>query len=638
MDPNSPMPSQPPEPQNPVPGPQPTVIKPSVESTPMQQPVNDTPAVPIPVTVQPVPEFKPPDHPLFNSPSPEPVQPQPPLAGPFQPLQQPPKRRRFFSKKLVIPMLALLLLAGAGAGAYFGYIAPNQPGNVWNTALSRTAKGYDKLAEYAATPRESKGVSVKGSFKSSGAAAFDGSFEGTSSDDNGDFKGSLSSTGLKIGVELKTIKSPGNSPDIYFKLNGLQGLGTLFSWVGSEFENALNGLNDKWYFVDHSLFDQFSPGTNTSTQLTTEDASSILKAVGDASKEYVFTNDSKKAAITLKEILGKDQQDGRSMFHYKAGVNKQNLKSYVDKLCSNLKESKLNKFLGENPGDALGCSGLKEDVDKLSEAKTAEVWVDGKTKLIHKIRFSFTKQSGNVGDKELRPDEVGLEEPKSTQNGYVDIYQNYSGGDIFPFGIVYQNVNEQEQIGKSTTTVGLDISIDMKTNKFTFNGKTDFDQYGDKSSTTFNMSIEPTNSDVAVEKPQNARTLIELLNDLGFSDFIGGAYNGVQSNARDTERKTDINALHGQLEAYQAQNGKYPTLADINNSSWRQENMKGLDSEALKDPEGTAATLKSSVTVHAYSYDVLPADCDNGVRGDCTNYTLTATLEEGGTYVKQSLN
>lgn len=114
-------------------------------------------------------------------------------------------------------------------------------------------------------------------------------------------------------------------------------------------------------------------------------------------------------------------------------------------------------------------------------------------------------------------------------------------------------------------------------------------------------------------------------------------YNGVQQKARDTKRKTDINAIQGQVEAYQAQNGKYPTLANINDSTFRQANMKGLDPDALKDPKGTAQQLCGSVQADCYAYVATPSGCDNSGT-DCDGYTLTATLEGGGTYAKQNLN
>ena len=137
-------------------------------------------------------------------------------------------------------------------------------------------------------------------------------------------------------------------------------------------------------------------------------------------------------------------------------------------------------------------------------------------------------------------------------------------------------------------------------------------------------------------------TIVELLIVIVVIGILAAlvvvTYNGIQQKARDTERKTDINALHGQLEAYQAQNGKYPTLANVNDATFRSTNMKGLDAAALQDPKGSAQTLVGTAAADVYSYAEAPAGCDNASGGDCTSYTLTATLEGGGTYVKQSLN
>ncbi len=144
-------------------------------------------------------------------------------------------------------------------------------------------------------------------------------------------------------------------------------------------------------------------------------------------------------------------------------------------------------------------------------------------------------------------------------------------------------------------------------------------------------------------KAQKGFTIVELLIVIVVIGILAAlvvtTYNGIQQKARDTERKTDVNALHGQIEAYSAQNGKYPTLANMNDATFRNTNMKGLDTAALGDPKGGGSTtLVAAPSATAYSYATLPAGCDNGAGGDCTSYTLTATLEAGGTYVKSSLN
>ncbi len=545
------------------------------------------------------------------------------------PLTQIKRPSRFGGKKIwaFIILFVIILIGGA---AYFSLALSNSPERLWSKSLSNTAKSYDKLVEYAAKNKNIKGLSIKGSFKSSGGLAADGSFEGSSSDDNGQYKGTLSATGLKMNVELKTVKSPGNSPDIYFKVDGLQGLGTLLGGTDQEIVDSLNALNGQWYFIDHTFFDQFAQGSNSSTQITNEDITSILKATGDASKEFIFTSDSKKAALTLKEKIGKDKQEGLDTYHYKAGVNKQNLKNYVDKLCNNLKSSKLNKFFGGDQSSteqAIDCQGLKADVDKVSDSKTVDVWVDTKTKLLHKIRFSFSDKMP-VGDVEVQPPEDSTGSSKVTNEGYFEVLQSYRGGDEFPIGLNYQSVSNQGELGKSTTTASLNLKINMKTNSFDFSGQAVDDQLGDKTTFTYNLNITPNTAEVKVDKPAGAKNLIELFNAL---------MGDVSVKANDTERKTDINALHAHIEAYFAENGRYPTLAEFNNEGWRQANMKGLDSEALKDPASSSSALAATPAAKVYAYQASPAGCDD-VKTDCTTYTLTATLDGGGTYVKQSLN
>lgn len=145
------------------------------------------------------------------------------------------------------------------------------------------------------------------------------------------------------------------------------------------------------------------------------------------------------------------------------------------------------------------------------------------------------------------------------------------------------------------------------------------------------------------KRPASGFTIVELLIVIVVIGILAAlvvvTYNGIQQKARDTERKTDVNALHGQLEAYNAQNGKYPTLANVNDSTWRGTNMKGLDSAALQDPKGSAQTLVAAPAANDYAFAPTASDgsaCDNTTT-DCLKYTLTATLEAGGTYVKTSL-
>lgn len=148
----------------------------------------------------------------------------------------------------------------------------------------------------------------------------------------------------------------------------------------------------------------------------------------------------------------------------------------------------------------------------------------------------------------------------------------------------------------------------------------------------------------SLKSKQQGFTIVELLIVIVVIGILAAlvitTFTGIQKKARDTERTGDIKVLHSQVEAYYAQNGKYPTLANLNDGTWRSSNMKGLDAEALKDPKGSAQTLGATSSSSQYGYAVTAAGggtCDN-ITTDCAEYTLTATLEGGGTYTKANLN
>lgn len=145
---------------------------------------------------------------------------------------------------------------------------------------------------------------------------------------------------------------------------------------------------------------------------------------------------------------------------------------------------------------------------------------------------------------------------------------------------------------------------------------------------------------------QQGFTIVELLIVIVVIGILAAlvitTFTGIQQKARDTERTTDIKAIHGQVEAYYASKGYYPTRTNLNNSGWRTTNMKGLDQEALKDPKGSSYDTAATVSATQYRYDVLTtagASCE-GDETTCATYTLEADLEgtNPATFSKSNLN
>ncbi len=118
-------------------------------------------------------------------------------------------------------------------------------------------------------------------------------------------------------------------------------------------------------------------------------------------------------------------------------------------------------------------------------------------------------------------------------------------------------------------------------------------------------------------------------------------FSGIQQKARDTKRKTDVNAVTSHVEAFYADKGFYPTFGQLSDATWRTTNMKGLDPEALKDPKG-GAIQRGASAADKYGYndttDGTTACASSGTTDDanCLSFVLSANLEGGGTYQKKS--
>lgn len=140
---------------------------------------------------------------------------------------------------------------------------------------------------------------------------------------------------------------------------------------------------------------------------------------------------------------------------------------------------------------------------------------------------------------------------------------------------------------------------------------------------------------ISLKKSNRGFTIVELLIVIVVIGILAllviTTYSGIQAKARNSKRSSDIATIQTQLEAFFQNSGYYPSLADMNSSSWLATNMKSLDTGALVDPSNPtqSKTLVGSPTAKSYSYAVKDSSGNSCETDDttCSQYTLTAEYE-----------
>lgn len=110
-------------------------------------------------------------------------------------------------------------------------------------------------------------------------------------------------------------------------------------------------------------------------------------------------------------------------------------------------------------------------------------------------------------------------------------------------------------------------------------------------------------------------TIVELLIVIVVIGILAAlvlnSFRGVQERARDTKRRTDVNAQAGQLEVYYTDHGGYPVFTgEINTDSWIQGNLKGADLNAWRAPNQSANSMVNSATPDKDHYGYVPLQDD----------------------------
>jgi hypothetical protein len=268
--------------------------------------------------------------------------------------------------------LAILVLGGGAAAAYYGYVVPNKPTNVMKSALVNT---FSKDQVTSVNFDGSVGITDKQSKQT-----VNGTFTGAA-DQNGAFQvnASLDAVVTTVTAELRST----DGKTFYVKLGGLAGLPQLLSAGGDQtvaqmYAPMISAVNDQWLEINPSIIKQLT-GSDTSplSGMTLNDAD--RKKLGELYKQHQF--------LTVQKALADESIKGVASHHYVVIVDKAELKSFAAQVkAANLQSWKVSQ---------ADVDSFNKDVDKVDFSKyPVDVWVGKGDKLVRQVVYKYA--SGNT--------------------------------------------------------------------------------------------------------------------------------------------------------------------------------------------------------------------------------------------------
>ena len=128
---------------------------------------------------------------------------------------------------------------------------------------------------------------------------------------------------------------------------------------------------------------------------------------------------------------------------------------------------------------------------------------------------------------------------------------------------------------------------------------------------------------------KQAFTLVEILVVATIIAILAAgaaiSYASFAKQSRDAKRKTDLEQIRGAIEMYRSNVSGYPTSIDFTSCT-----MVAL-TDSVPNTYLSKIPNDPKCTTYIYNYIPSPNGCNNTVGNYCSDYTLGAFLETGGT-------
>lgn len=306
-------------------------------------------------------------------------------------------------------VLAVLVLLGGSAAAYFLVYLPNKPENVLLQALyNMTSKS------------ELKSAKIDGTLKASGKDMPKqlGDVDVTASlAENGDIAATVSTDfdGTTLSAEVRMI----GKSETYLKLNGVKNVDKILTSLNINDDDTQQALALFGPMIAQ-LDNQWVKADQTSDQITGSSSSAL--SVLDLSQQdgdKVAEIYQKHPVIEIKEVLADEDVNGESSKHFKVGVNKDNYVAFL----TELKDANINKLKVEQ-------SDVDAAKDLDSSKVNLEVWIKKSDKTINQVLISSSEDGVNlelrIAVKDINK-EVKVEKPEGAKT-FEEIFSGLLGG------------------------------------------------------------------------------------------------------------------------------------------------------------------------------------------------------------------